>query len=310
MTITLDNGALRLVVNPAIGGAVVRFDALTNNGPVALMRPGADDEHDPNRLAMYPLVPWSNRISEGGFSWRGQHYRLVPNLTGEPCPIHGDGWQQPWRVESRGEHTLRLSLRSSNQAPFDYRAELTYSLEGDRLDVVLAVTHLGEHPAPYGLGLHPWFPRTADVRLEAAAEGVWDVDARQLPTEWRRLGPEDPWSFSRSSALPSGKIDNLFTGWNGRALLSWPERGLALEVSVDSGGSRYLVFSPDEHADFFCFEPISHDVDAHHFDDPLAHGLVELRRGESLEYSSRFRLLSSGLPVSHGASPSGNSDRP
>ncbi|MBW6392521.1 aldose 1-epimerase [Billgrantia antri] len=288
MTVTLDNGILRLVVNPTVGGAVVRFDRLGERGPEPLMRPGGDTERDPNRLAMYPLVPWSNRIGGGGFGWRGQDYRLAANLPGEPLPIHGDGWQQAWRVEEQGDTRLRLGLYSSHQPPFDYRAELSYRLADDTLEVALAVTHLGEAPAPYGLGLHPWFPRSAGVRLGAAAEGVWEVDAEQLPTVWRRLEASGQWNFSRGRGLPCDRIDNLFTGWNGRAVLSWPERSLTLEVRADT--SRYLIFSPGEQADFFCFEPVTHDVDAHR-GDPQRQGLVELDRGECFSMRCRFRCL-------------------
>ncbi|TFH84742.1 aldose 1-epimerase [Billgrantia azerbaijanica] len=291
MTLTLDNGRLRLVVNPAVGGAVVRFDALTEQGPVALLRPGHDADEDPNRLALYPLVPWSNRIAAGGFAWRGRHHALAANRPGEPLPIHGDGWQRAWRVEAHEKHELRLSLRSSEQPPFDYRAGLRYRLEGESLVVVLSVTHLGKTPAPYGLGLHPWFPRSADVRLEAAAEGVWEVDDAQLPRAWRRLAANDAWNFSRAAALPGDAIDNLFTGWNGRAWLRWPARGVALEMTAGPRASRYLVYSPGAEADFFCFEPIDHDVDAHHFADPLTHGLVELGQGERHAYRCRFRCV-------------------
>ncbi|MCE8044980.1 aldose 1-epimerase [Halomonas daqingensis] len=293
-TITLDNGRLRLVVNPVVGGSVVRFDRLTEHGPEPLMRPGNDAERDPNRLAMYPLVPWSNRIGGGGFTWQGRHYPLAANLAGEPLPIHGDGWQREWRVERQAQHELRLTLRSFEQPPFDYLAELSYRLADDTLEVVLAVTHRGETPAPYGLGLHPWFPRSADVRLEATAEGVWEVDADQLPTEWRRLEATESWNFSRGKGLPSGKIDNLFTGWNSRAELRWPERGVTLEVRADT--SRYLVFSPGKQADFFCFEPVSHGVDAHRFADSPTQGLtsegsglVSLKEGERCEMCCHFR---------------------
>lgn len=291
MLVMLDNGMLRLTVNPDVGGAVVRFDRLTARGPEPLMRPGSASERDPNRLAMYPLVPWSNRIGGGGFAWRGRHYTLADNMPGEPLPIHGDGWQRAWQVEEQGDTRLRLGLRSFHQPPFDYRAELTYRLENDALEVALAVTHLGESPAPYGLGLHPWFPRSAAVSVDAAAEGVWEVDDVQLPTEWRRLSAGEPWDFSRGTTLPERKIDNLFTGWNGRALLRWPERGMALEVNADT--SRYLVFSPCEQADFFCLEPVSHAVDAHRSVDPQRQGLVELGRGERYAMRCCFRCLAS-----------------
>ncbi|MBS9403521.1 aldose 1-epimerase [Halomonas sp. TRM85114] len=299
MTITLENGVLRLLVNPDIGGSVVRFDALTEDGPLALMRPGTEQEYDPNRLAMYPLVPWSNRISAGGFEWGGNHYALDANHIDEPLPIHGDGWQRPWRVEAHTAHELRLVLRSRDQPPFDYRAELTYRLMGHGLEVSLTVTHLGESSVPYGLGVHPWFPRSADTRIIASADGVWEVDEEQLPRDWRQLVGRDLWDFSRGRPLPDGQIDNLFTGWNGQARLEWPERGVALEISTKPCMSRHLIFSPGKHADFFCFEPVSHEVDAHHFDSPSRHGLIELAPRQSTAMTCHFSYVSQD-GVNHG----------
>lgn len=290
MAIRLENGRLRLVVAPELGGCVVRFDALTTDGPLPLFRPGNEASHEPNEMGLYPMLPWSNRISAGGFDWRGQHYPLTANLVGEPLPIHGDGWQRPWRVEHQGQAELRLSLCSSWQPPFDYRAGLIYRLDEGGLTVELMLTHLGRAPAPYGLGLHPWFPRSDDVCLRAPANGVWEVDVAQLPTRWHHLEAGDPWHFAVVASLPAGRIDNLFTGWSGRALLNWPERGVALEVDTVPALSRYLLFSPGERADFFCFEPVSHEVDAHHFTEPIAHGLVELQRGQSLKQQWRFSL--------------------
>ena len=285
---TLDNGQLRLVVAPGNGASVVRFEALTPAGPVPLLRPGEGPDDDPNRMGMYPLLPWSNRISGDGFHWRGRDHRLLANLAGEPLPIHGDGWQQPWRVVALAPERMRLALHSAWQPPFDYRALLDYRLEGASLVVDLHLTHLGNQPIPYGAGMHPWFVRTPDVCLSATASGVWEVDAAQLPSHWRRLNADDPWQFADNAALPEGRIDNLFTGWRGRGRLGWPQRGLSMAFSVAPRLSRYLVFSPGRDADFFCFEPVSHTVDAHHFNDPLGEGLVELASGESLGQRWRF----------------------
>ncbi|MDR5906992.1 aldose 1-epimerase [Franzmannia qiaohouensis] len=285
---TLDNGQLRLVVAPCNGASVVRFEALTPAGSVPLLRPGEGPDDDPNRMGMYPLLPWSNRISGGGFHWRGRDHRLLANLAGEPLPIHGDGWQQPWRVVALAPERMRLALHSDWQPPFDYRALLDYRLEGASLVVDLHLTHLGKLPIPYGAGMHPWFVRTPDVRLSAPASGVWEVDAAQLPSHWRRLNADDPWQFADNAVLPEGRIDNLFTGWRGRGRLGWPRRGLSMAFSVAPRLSRYLVFSPGYDADFFCFEPVSHTVDAHHFNDPLGEGLVELASGESLGQRWRF----------------------
>ena len=291
MIVRLSNDQLSLEVLPRLGGSVVRFDALMPHGPEPLFRPGKVSSCDPNGMGLYPLLPWSNRIAEGGFRWRGCSYALAPNLADEPFPIHGDGWQQPWEVMHAAKSELVLTLSSAWQVPFDYHATLCYRLEGSCLTIELEVIHRGEGPVPYGIGLHPWLPRTSDVILKAPAKGVWEVDATQIPTRWRPLDDRDEWSFKSDGHLPVGAIDNLFTGWPGTASIVWPSRGLALKLECTPPVERYLVYSPGEEAGFFCFEPVSHDVNAHHFADPLAHGLVELAPGQTLAQQWRFDCL-------------------
>jgi aldose 1-epimerase len=290
MTITLENTLLRLEVAPEVGGSVVRFEALRKDGAINLFRPSSPEETDANHMALFPLVPWSNRISGGGFEWQGEHYPLTPNRDDQRFPIHGDGWQQAWTVRQRTANQLTLALESRHQPPFDYRASLIYRIDGAALTVELVVTHLGEQPAPYGLGVHPWFPRTDDVRIDAPSDGVWEVDEAQLPTQWRAIDDKPEWNFHQDGALPGEKIDNLFTGWNGHARLRWPSRDLTLYIDTDPACPRYLVYSPGASADFFCFEPITHDVDAHHRQAPLDHGLIELGKGQTIRSRYRFQV--------------------
>lgn len=83
-------------------------------------------------------------------------------------------------------------------------------------------------------------------------------------------------------------FNTVYTGWHGRADIWWPGRGLALQIEAQAPLNRYIVYSPGAEADFFCFEPVSHDVNAHNAPSPLKHGLVELAEGESLHLSARF----------------------
>ena len=55
---------------------------------------------------------------------------------------------------------------------------------------------------------------------------------------------------------------------------------------------QYVVFSPAGDADFFCFEPVSHPVDAFNLPGPpAAHGLRVLEPGESLAVTSSVVIL-------------------
>ena len=62
--ITLANSHLRLDVAPALGGGITRFDWRHEGALVPIFRPCAEPrpDTDPNQLACYPLLPYSNRI--------------------------------------------------------------------------------------------------------------------------------------------------------------------------------------------------------------------------------------------------------
>ncbi|MFD2438654.1 aldose epimerase family protein [Modicisalibacter luteus] len=86
MTITLENTLLRLEVAPEVGGSVVRFEALRKDGAIDLFRPSSPEETDANHMALFPLVPWSNRISGDGFEWQGSiiHWRPIVTISASP----------------------------------------------------------------------------------------------------------------------------------------------------------------------------------------------------------------------------------
>src|SRR6185437_5812217 len=105
----------------------------------------------------------------------------------------------------------------------------------------------------------------------------------------------DEWAFSTVRPLPAGFINNGFEGWDGRARVAWPARGLALDIAAAPPLTRYVVYSPSAASGFFCFEPVSHPVDAYHLPGgPLRHGMVCLAPGESL--SGRVTFAASLSP--------------
>jgi aldose 1-epimerase len=49
------------------------------------------------------------------------------------------------------------------------------------LTVKLALANTGHTSFPFGLGLHPFFPRTAATTLDFDVDAVWENDATLLP---------------------------------------------------------------------------------------------------------------------------------
>jgi aldose 1-epimerase len=287
--LTLSDGVAEAVVLPWLGGGLERYDLVSRGRREPLFRAAPPETSEPFALANILLVPWSNRISGGGFHFGGAFHRLDANVPGEPFPIHGNGFSSQWRVREHRADRAILSLASDGPGPFRYEAEATYELSNGALTMRLAVVNRAKDPLPYGLGFHPWLPRTRDTLLAASAQGVWLEDQRHLPTGRLPVNERPEWDFSTLQRLPEQWLNNAFDGWGGRAAIVWPDRRLALDVEAGPRLGVYIVYSPTGAADFFCFEPVAHPVDAHNLPpDPTAYGLTILAPGARLEASCRF----------------------
>jgi aldose 1-epimerase len=235
------------------------------------------------------LVPWSNRISGGGFTFAGKFHPLQPNLPGEPYPIHGNGFSSAWSVRNASAEKVELSLRSSGPGPFCYEARASYALSAGALSMWLSVGNLGPEPLPFGLGFHPWLVRTPGTLLQAKAKQVVFENGDHLPNGEAPVASHVEWDFAAPRALPADWVNNAFLGWDGRATILWPDRKLALEVEADRSLSTYIVYSPSAKDDFFCFEPVTHPVDAHNLPGgPAANGLAILAPQETVSATCRF----------------------
>ncbi|WP_440109196.1 aldose 1-epimerase [Acidovorax sp. BL-A-41-H1] len=289
---------------PSLGGSVAawQFDHPRQRGePVDLWRPWDGHSLDLYRMASFAMVPWSNRISGGGFEHEGVFHAMAPNRAGEPYPIHGDGWLQPWALEQTAEDTVRMYLRSHcfNGSPYHYECTQTFRLVDGGLDQEVQIRHLGESPMPYGLGLHPWFPRTPATRVTAPVDTVWLCGADPIPTVQTRSFPEG-WDLNAGISAHGSLIDNAYTGWAGHACIDWPEMGLQLTARMpdfdhDGGAAAHycLVYRPPQ-GPAFCFEPITQPIDAFH--QPGQPGLRSLAYGEeaALRVQWRVQPLASG----------------
>lgn len=288
--LTLRSKCLHAEVLPGAAGGLGRLDWLGGGKPRSVLRPYVHAEGAPppstSQLACFALVPWSNRIDPGGFVFEGRAVRPEPNRPGEPCPIHGDGWQHAWRVAAYSDNGACLLLDRRDGTPFSYTARLRYLLADSALKVTLEVTNTGSAPLPFGLGLHPWLPRRPGVTLQAGARGTWNRDSLGLPAE--AIAVPESWNFAAARVLPEEGVDHVFRGWDGRAEVSWPDSRLALEIVADM--DYFILYAPAG-KDFFCFEPVDHAINAHNLPGGAArNGLTVLAPGRTLARRVAFRV--------------------
>ncbi|HEY9549555.1 MAG TPA: aldose 1-epimerase, partial [Kiloniellaceae bacterium] len=230
----------------------------------------------------------SNRIRDGRFRFAGRDHCLVPNAAPSRHSIHGHGWRLPWQIGERSGRAVRLHYEhDGSDWPAPYRAEQRFSLDDGALTVAIAVTNAGRAPMPAGLGLHPYFPRTPGCRLTAPVSQMWATDAEVMPTALvTPAAGADP-----NGGLQPDRIalDNCFTGFSGRAVIAWPERGAELTLEADPALAFLVVYTPPGAA-FFCAEPVSHCTDAVNLAAAGRSdtGLRTLAPGETFAASVRF----------------------
>ena len=208
MVVTISDAVAEASIVPELGAGVASYDLLIDRRRDALFRPCRKPlEAHPFDLALNLLVPWSNRISGGGCVFGGEFYRLEPNLPGEVFPIHGNAFSSPWKIESRASTKVMLSLESTGPGPFRYTAKVTYELRGGALTVRLGARNTGRNALPFGLGLHPWLPRTPQTLLMAKSERVTLENRDHLPAGDVDIRAREDWNFVTPRKLASGSLD-------------------------------------------------------------------------------------------------------
>jgi aldose 1-epimerase len=264
---------LRLVLDPALGGALLSF----RKGDVDLLRPTPAGASDVLQTASFPLVPYSNRIAHGQFAWGGRSGALPRNMAGQAHPLHGDGWLGPWLVETSGPASATLGFTPQGSAwPWRYRAAQTVRLDAQGLTLELAVTNLDDAPGPFGLGFHPFFPDSPTARLTARTTGMWEASPDILPIREVAVSPWAEGHPVRGKQL----IDHCFAGWDRQAVIELAPGKPRLRLTASERLNWLHVYAPADQ-DIFCVEPVSHAPNALNMADPLAQGMWPLSPGET-----------------------------
>ena len=275
--ITLRAGDAAVELAPEAGGSVTRY--WIERGPVTRewLRPtpaGALRAGHPYLAAAFPLVPYSNRIRAGRFSFRGRSVVEPLNRPPERHAIHGHGWQARWQPTEVTAATARLEYRHPAGAwPWAYHATQRFALTPSGLTVELSLSNQSAAPMPAGLGWHPYFPRTPRVTITADVRAMWLTDEEKMPTE-RVTPPAAPFGRGR---------DNCFVGWSRRVTIDWPELGARLLMRAEPPLDYLVVFTPARRP-FFSLEPVSHVTDAFNLAEAgrSDSGILVLEPGETL----------------------------
>jgi aldose 1-epimerase len=284
-------GDLRVSVALAMGGRIGRFWRETAGGPQHILVPlQSQVDFDPYawpKAGCYPLTPFSNRIRDGRFVFRGREVRL-PAHPGTPDALHGFAQQRPWSLEPVGPGELVMRYDHASDAwPWAFRATQRLRLAPDALEIAVAVENRSGEAMPVGLGLHPYLVASPGDRIRFETDWAWDIDERFVATARR---PQT--AARRVHDAPHGTdgATEYLSGWSGTATI---ERGDGVTVTLSASPELdHVVFHVPPGGLYACIEPVSHVADAFNL-APAGHegtGLRVLAPGEVVEATLRIGI--------------------
>ena len=268
-TTELRVGSAVLSVAPEVGGVITRYASDYNGQAIEWLRPARPEailRLAPGDTSCFPMIPFSNRIRNAQFHFRGRLIDLVRNFDPEPHAIHGHGWRVGWDVIEATEVALTLEYTHAADAwPWAYRARQEFVLGRDDLRVRLSVTNEATQPMPVGFGLHPYFVRTPRARLRADVGPMWQVDSNKMPIEV--VDAPASLRINGGGLNPDTvTLDNNFLRFGGRAVAEWPEWDARLRIDADPVFRCFVVYTPAGE-DFYCAEPATNCIDGFNLAD-------------------------------------------
>ncbi|MBL4854318.1 MAG: aldose 1-epimerase [Robiginitomaculum sp.] len=259
--IHLKSGGFEVGIAPHIGGSITHYRYRSQTRCIDIFRPFTQSPEAGNqvlRMGCFPLVPYSNRIRDGKINTGSGPVSLPLNHAPEPHSCHGTGWQNLWHVEKHTPHSALLVLPPDKNFPLLYTASQHISLSEEQLQITLTVTNLDQFEFPVGLGLHPYFPTRADAKITANLPHEWTLDSHSMPID-RRQNKQTA-GFFKGYKAQALKEMSAYCGWDGRAMLHWPQSGLKLVMRTEPPQAHLLMWAPKGET-FFCVEPASHGID-------------------------------------------------
>lgn len=257
-------------IDPDLGAGLSDLSVCSPSGewtPLLRRAPGWSD--DPESLGCFIMAPWTNRVRGASLHWRGVTHALHENGQ-DGSAIHGEIRDRPWQIRHRTPQSavLRFDSRTHNDIrfPWSFIAEARYEVSPSGLMIDLHLTNTSTQPAPFGMGLHPYFMRRlwADddqVELHLPTTGRYPLDAC-IP---KAAAQPDALSarFNDRQPLGTTRLDDLFTVDSFLAEMVWPSSGVCVRMHASEAADHAVLYSPsvedshDASTPWFCIEPMT-----------------------------------------------------
>lgn len=234
-------------------------------------RPGASkpaagqSPEAPLPAASFHMIPYSNRIRDGRFTFNGEQIQLE---NAAAHAIHGALRKLPWQIRHADQNSLLCGFDSRAHGainwPWPIEAFIEQRVSSDTLSSKISITNHGNSPMPVGTGWHPYFVRQIGQAMptltlpvdsvfpDAAGDCLPDGPAERLPIHL---------DFRHSRELdPDQRIDCCLSGLSGTCHIHWKEAGIELLMNASEHCKYLVLFNPDK--PHFALEPVTNANDA------------------------------------------------
>ncbi|MEP6665751.1 MAG: aldose-1-epimerase [Nocardioidaceae bacterium] len=201
------------------------------------------------------LIPWPNRIGDGRYTFRGEAHRLSLSEPVNSNAIHGLTRWVNWSLLDHAADSALWGYRLPPQPgyPFALDLSIAYTLTTTGLRVEVTASNVGDDPAPYGHGAHPYLSvgrRIDDCELTLPASTRLVVDGRGLPSGTEPVEQANV-DFRHPGSIGGTTLDDPFTDLarepdgTARVLLRDPATERTATLWADASYAWLQVFSGD-----------------------------------------------------------------
>ena len=243
------------------------------------------------------LMPWPNRVADGAYDFGGEHLQLALTEPAKHNALHGLVHWVPWTVAERATDRVALTYELPPQAgyPFALDLRVDYRLGDDGLTTTLSATNVGDRPAPYGTGLHPYLTvgrQVDDCVLTLPAE-TWCAMSERGHASPAEPVAGTPYDFREPRRLGGTVLNDAFTDLDrddGRATVRLTSGEGGVAFWVDEHHRWLQVYTADDTASprvSVAVEPMTAPPDAFNSGEDL----VVLEPGQTFTASWGVRAL-------------------
>lgn len=288
--IILSTGQIKVGIIPELGGAL---SFLTFQGH-HILRPFdlSKEKNDAIHSAMFLMLPYCGRIRGGSFTYWGILRKVAKNHTGINDPIHGDGWKTAWKIVHQDKNALTISMSHAKENggfPFNYQAEVAYTISDNNLQIKIDITNPGPLPMPCGLGAHPFFIKEKDVLLDFKTDVVWSNESD--PIFDQPYTTPTAWQFDGGKTLKNAVFDTCFGGFKENAKVIYPQKGISVQIQTNDLFHHVVLYSP-KGKNFFCLEPTTCATNAFNLaaEGVIGTGIRSIGPGQTMTGEITFKI--------------------